>query len=141
DFDLAGEWVVEVGQRGVLHAWQPDGPGIEVLPRGFVEGATLNQVDAVLGVAGGFVACGVVRGKPVAIHYDFTPRKVTAHVFGSTQHQSWAWFYFPEFHSVVARYGLEVHAVDLTTGTRISKPSPAENTVRVARAWARASAY
>ena len=35
----------------------------------------------------------------------------------------------------------DVGIVDLTTGTRISKPSPAENTVRVARAWARASAY
>jgi hypothetical protein len=139
DFDLSGEWMVEVGQRGILHAWQPDGPGMEVLPRGFVDGAVLNPVDALLGVAGGFVACGIVQNKPVAVHYDFTLRKVTAHVLGPSQHQSWAWCYFSDFHSVVARCGQEVHAVDLTSGTRISSPSPVENTVRAARAWKRVS--
>jgi hypothetical protein len=116
DFDLSGEWLVEVGQRGVLHAWQPDGSGIEVLPRGFVDGTTLNQVDALLGVAGGIVACGVVRGKPVAVHYDFTHRKVKAHRFRASHRPDW--FYSPKYHNVAVFCDQEVHAVDLNTGSR-----------------------
>jgi hypothetical protein len=137
DFDLSGEWLVEVGQRGMLHAWQPDGPGIEVLPRGFVDGATLNQVDALLGVAGGVVACGVVRGTPVAVHYDFTRRKVAAHALRYTQHQSWAWRYFPEFHTVVARCGQQVLAVDLDDGSRVDSPPSPQAARRADRAWLR----
>jgi hypothetical protein len=138
DFDLSCEWLVEVGQRGVLHAWQPDGPGIEVLPRGFVDGATLNQVDALLGVAGGVVAGGVVRGKPVAVHYDFAHRKVTAHAFRCSQHQNWSWRYFAEFHTVVARSGPQVHAVDLDDGSRASTPPTPGAARRASRAWVRA---
>jgi hypothetical protein len=139
DFDLSGQWLVEVGQRGVLHAWQPDGPGIEVLPRGFVDGATLNQVDALLGVACGFVACGMIRGKPVAVHYDFTLRKVTAHVFGLSQRTNSDWCYFPEFHSVaMTSYAQEVQAVDLATGNRASTLRPADVAMRAARACVRA---
>ena len=57
-----------------------------------------------------------MRGKPVAVHYDFTLRKVTAHPLGLSLHKNWAWGYFSEFHTIVARCGQQVHAVDLDDG-------------------------
>jgi hypothetical protein len=116
DFDGSSEWLLTASTKGMLHAWRVDGSGSEVLPRAWVLGEVFTQVEAVLGVAGGFVVAGQVQKWLVAIHYDFTRRKVRAYVLGPAVNLSWKWFYFPELHSIVAREGALTQAVDLDTG-------------------------
>ncbi len=82
DFDHASRWLLLCTHRGLLHAWKLDGSRAEVLPRAVVEGEVLEQVDAVLGVADGFVVGGRVGKSLVAMHYDFGSRTARAHVLG-----------------------------------------------------------
>src|SRR5262249_46542374 len=61
DFDHAGDWLLTVTEHGLLFAWKTDGSAAEILPRGLLYGAVLTEVDAVVGVAGGFVVLGRAR--------------------------------------------------------------------------------
>ena len=97
----------------MLRAWRADGSGAEMLPRAIVEGRVLGAVEAVVGVAGGFVVAGHAGGFPVAAHYDFAGRTCTAHVLGLPR-VPMTWSYVREFHSVVAGHdGATVLAIDL----------------------------
>jgi hypothetical protein len=116
DFDRDGEWVLQAVRHGMLHLWRADGGRAEVLPRAFLYGSVFADVEAVLGVAGGFVVAGKIGRELVAAHYDLARRTCTARLLGPCGH-SWRWFYVPEFHSVVAR-GDGVRALDLATGGR-----------------------
>ncbi len=73
-FDHSGKWLLTATGNGILHAWKTDG-GHEVWPRGMIEGEVLQEVQAVLGVAGGFVVAGVVRGLLTAVYYDIRLRQ------------------------------------------------------------------
>src|SRR5690606_30168830 len=81
-FDEAGEWLAAVGPLGVPHAWRIDGSAGETWPRGFSGGEVVRVVDAMLGVAGGFVVVGRLGDgdRPVAVHYDLASRRVRAYV-------------------------------------------------------------
>jgi hypothetical protein len=117
DFDHAGQWVLEVGPNGMLHAWRTDGSTREVLPRPTFEGVVLTTVEAIRGVFGGFAVCGRIRDKLVAAHYDFDRRHCRVHVFRSTT-DAWDWFYFPDYHAIVARGEAVSLGLDLRTGER-----------------------
>ena len=134
DFDHAGRRLLLCTHRGLLHAWDVDGSAAEVLPRAFVEGEVLEQVDAVLGVADGFVVAGRVGKALVAMHYDFGSRKARAYALGPSFDGEWTWSYARDVHTVVARGKTYSRAVDLANGTidrsRESKERPSSRAIR-----------
>jgi len=69
-FDAAGEVLLLASSNGILHAHRPTGPD-EVLPRGWYKGELLRDVDAILGVPGGFVVAGHNRSALVAFSLPF----------------------------------------------------------------------
>ena len=95
DFDHAGRWLLLCTHRGLLHTWKIDGSRAEVLPRAVVDGEVLEQVDAVLGVADGFVVGGRI-GKSLggdALRFRL-PDGPCPCVLGPTFDGDWAWYYF-----------------------------------------------
>ena len=104
-FDDSGDWVLVASQLGLLHAWRADGSKGEMLPRASIPTGLIASVEAVIGVAGGFVVVGRTKVKLAAIHYDFPGRAVSAHVIGDLS--SWGpgrrWTYCRELHAVVAQ--------------------------------------
>ena len=136
DFDHAGRWLLLSTYRGLLHAWKLDGSRAEILPRAIVDGEILEQVDAVLGVADGFVVGGRVGKFLVAMHYDFGSRTARARVLGSTLEGEWLWFYSRELHTVVARGRTYSRALDLSTReVYLSRDGKVRPTVRAIRAF------
>jgi hypothetical protein len=118
DFDQAGRWLLTVSARGMLHAWRTDGEGVEVLPRGMLDGLVLGEPEAVVGVAGGFVVCGGVASGQAAFHYDFRRRTCTGRFLGSwlTANSGWEWGYSHEHHCLIVHRGGKGCALDLATG-------------------------
>jgi hypothetical protein len=114
DFDDSGEWLLAAGKNGMLYAWRTDGSSMEILPRAMIGGKLVSQVNAVVGVAGGFVVAGQISLKQVIVHYDFTERTCRAYDLGAGGFRQWT--YSRKFHSVVAYTEGTCHALDLTTG-------------------------
>jgi hypothetical protein len=108
-FDRAGDFLLTATHNGVLHLTRTDGSRTEVLPRGMVDSRLLTDVQAVLGVAGGFVVCGAVGGPGVAVHYDLGSRTVRAHRFRNAptredlRQQYAVWWYLRNLHTIVVR--------------------------------------
>lgn len=117
-FDGSGEWLLLSGPNGMLHVERTDGTGAEVLPRGFWKGNVLHNIEAVLGVPGGFVVCGRADVELLAMHYDLTRRRCAARVLGMPDKDRRQWFYLPRFHSVVLKGDAGNFGVDLATGER-----------------------
>jgi hypothetical protein len=134
-FDDAGEWLLTVSGGGMLHAWKTDGSGTEVLPRGMCNGCLLTRIDAVLGVAGGFVVGGTVNRALTALHYDFAARTCTAHLLGDALPLTWWWSYSRVHHTVVTHTpSAETrYALDLGTGI-VHSAGQATDSPRVAQA-------
>ena len=66
DFDQDGQWLLTATRDGMLYIWATDGSGrMEILPRAQVKS---TKVEAVTGVAGGFVASYRVKEWLVAAH-------------------------------------------------------------------------
>ncbi len=140
DFDHAGRWLLLGTDRGMLHAWALDGSRAEVLPRAVVDGDVMEQVDAVLGVADGFVVAGRVGKSLVAMHYDLPSRAARAHVLGPTFDAEWRWFYARGLHTVVARGRTYSRSLDLATReVHRSRESAARPPIRAIRAFEMAS--
>ncbi len=100
DFDVAGDWLLLAGLHGLLHAWRADGSEAEMLPRARVTGEVVSSVEAVLGVARGFVVIGRTSKERAVVHYDFAGRVCTIHrvSLGSTRTR---WAYDPALHTIV----------------------------------------
>jgi hypothetical protein len=134
DFDDSGRWLLLCTHRGMLHAWKVDGSAAEMLPRAMVDGSVLEIVDAVLGVADGFVVGGRVGRSLVAMHYDFASRTARAYDLGPTLEGEWIWFYSRTLHTVVARGKDYSRAVDLSTReiqrSRESRERPTSRAIR-----------
>jgi len=140
DFDQGGRWLLLATRRGILHAWAIDGSRAEIFPRAVVDGEVMEQVDAVLGAAGGFIVAGRVGKSLVAVHYDLDSRSARAHVLGPTFDQHWDWFYVREAHSVVARGKDYSRSVDLATHeVHRSRDAKSRPTPRAIRAFAMTS--
>jgi hypothetical protein len=129
DFDAHGTWLLLAHERGMLQAWRTDGSASEVLPRGFVDGRVLTQIDAVRGVTGGFVVAGHLGDHLILIHYDMARRTAIAYARAAGPRLSpagWIWYYFGHLHAAVARAPHVVSAnpadcvwaVDLATGAQ-----------------------
>jgi hypothetical protein len=148
-FDHDGEWVVLADQKGMLFAFRTDGTQSEVLPRVLINsGGFLQRIDALLGVVGGVVAAGWIGQQLVAVHYDFIQRQCQPYIlssasalFASSHRPAWRWFYFRQFHAIIARHpeGIVVppgadlaFGVDLTTGERFSRQSASNSRVAAA---------
>jgi hypothetical protein len=113
-FDEAGEWLLLVGGRGLLHAWRIDGSGSEMLPRAMVEGQVLDTVHSVIGVAGGFVVAGTAGHLSIAAHYDWASRTCTAHELDLDSGVRLRWSYLRRLHSIVGVGGqISSFAIDL----------------------------
>ena len=134
DFDHGVGWLLLCTHRGMLHAWKLDGSRAEILPRAMVGGEVLEQVDAVLGVADGFVVGGRIGKSLVAMHYDFARRVGRARVLDPTFAGQWDWFYCRASHTAVARGGTYSRAMDLSTGevflSRETSTRPSERAIR-----------
>jgi hypothetical protein len=117
-FDYAGEWLLAAGQAGMLCACRTDGGRHEILPRPFVSGAVLTAVDRVLGVSGGFVVGGTMKGMPIAAHYNFTDRIVKCYEFAPSNDlnaREIEWRYARSLHLLILRIGQHFRCVPLTT--------------------------
>jgi hypothetical protein len=117
-FDQASEWLLAASTSGYLYAWRLDGERREMLPRGYRDGILLKQVEAVLGVAGGFVVVGREDKDLLAMHYDFVARKGTLHTVGLARGLQWHWGYDARHHGIVAleHHGSQKYTLDLQTG-------------------------
>lgn len=140
-FDSGGEWLLAGAGQGMLHLARVDGSHSEILPRGLHQAKVLTSVSAILGVIGGFVVTGCVGKWLVAMHYDLEARKCTAHLLGSALNADWDWFYFREFHSVVARSKGVKYGLDLTTGETYTHPRGEGGTSRAGKACFLADNY
>jgi uncharacterized protein (TIGR03066 family) len=140
DFDQTGEWLLTASQHGMLHAWKTDGSGHEVLPRALLEGTLLTNVQAVVGVAGGFVVGGQVKDRVVAAHYRLGRRTCTLYILGDWPAGGrWGWTYSPQHDSLVVYRGDLGWALDLASGQPYaSGQEGADSRAEQAwRAWAR----
>ena len=122
-FDESGEWLLLAGRQGLLHAWRTDGSDAEMLPRVRIEGETINDVRAVVGVADGFLVAGVAGRQAVAAHYDFRGRTCSAHRLEIVPDVPLRWSYIRRLHSVVGgdasgpRFAIDL-AVPASPGVR-----------------------
>ncbi len=100
DFDGTGERLLLAGQHGLLHCWRVDGSASEMLPRAVVLREVVALVEAVVGVAGGFVVIGRTSKVRAVVHYDIAGRVCKAHrvPLGATRPR---WVYEPAQHTIV----------------------------------------
>ncbi len=120
-FDHAGEWVLAAAHHGMLCACRTDGSASEMLPRPLVEGAILTDIDRVVGVSGGFVVIGAMKGRLIAVHYDFPKRKVKRYEFTVGKNlvaEGVEWRYSLRRHTLILRVGQQFWGVSLATGRR-----------------------
>jgi hypothetical protein len=118
DFDIDHEWLLTASRDGLLHAWRTDGSKkMELLPRALVQGRLVDNIEAVVGVTGGFVVCCRHDEKLVAVHYDFDKRMCGVHVLGPVKSEH-SWCYYQEHHVLLVgtAQGKLAHALDLGTG-------------------------
>ncbi len=122
EFDDAGEWLIGVHGRGLLHVWRTNGEETEVLPRPMWQGHLFGDVERVLGVVGGFVLVGRRGERFLVAHYDMGQRRCTVHSPGAVGGRNWEWTYSRKYHTVVARSpGDGLHCMlDLNTGVCFS---------------------
>jgi hypothetical protein len=124
-FDYAGEWLLTATRHGTLHATRTDGSATEVLPRSLFAGQVLNDVHAVLGVAGGFAVAGRAGGQLVAAHYDFRSRTVRGHGLGEAANRpALSLGYQRSSHTLFISSVEAVQAVNLATGQYEARSGP-----------------
>ncbi len=102
DFDTDSERLLLAGSNGMLYAWNIQRNDLEILPRGLFEGQVLEQVDTVLGVAGGFIVTGRINDQTLVFHYQFSNRQVKVYSPGPLIKNPLPWIYCRDPHTVVA---------------------------------------
>jgi hypothetical protein len=114
DFDESGEFLLAGGGLGLLHAWRVADAGGELLPRAVLGGAVLDRVDAVVGVAGGFVVAGTAGVKRALAHYDLRRRSCAVHELSVPPDGPLRLEYVRRLHTVVVQLSIQpVQAIDL----------------------------
>ncbi len=102
EFDHGGQRLLTVSAGDMLHLWGLHGDDREVLPRPFLEGYLLRDIQKVVGVIGGFVLLGGHDARGVyAAHYDLLRRRCQARYLNLGP--GWSVLrahYLPEFHSL-----------------------------------------
>jgi hypothetical protein len=139
-FDGSGDWLIVSSQNGTLHAFHADGVTAEVLPRAMHDGGVFQEVQAVLGVAGGFAVAGLVGSARVVAHYQWASRNCTVHWVGDGR-SSCRWWYLPQYHCVAATSDEGARAVDLSTGEVANDSYDLASKSRVMQAYLEAADY
>jgi len=131
DFDAGGEWILIATHNGLLSLCRTDGTRCELLPRGWIESHVLTDVEAVLGVAGGFVVAGSYAHCWLgAVHYDLATHTARAYRLGVGRSAGERqWYYFRDLHCFAVQKEDWRFAVDLGTGETAAQsqgviPSP-----------------
>ncbi len=101
-FDDAGDWLLVAGRGGLLRLFRVDRAAFEMLPRAFADQELVASVEAVVGVAGGFVVIGAPsRGRHIAAHYDIRARTCRIHELRTGALKRLEWLYVRRHHTVV----------------------------------------
>jgi hypothetical protein len=141
-FDAAGTWLLALATNGMLHAFKLDGSWAEILPRGHRGCVMLEEPEAVLGVAGGFVVIGRTAEGLVAAHYELSSRRCTVRCVASTvPSEPGKYFYFREYHTVVAQASEYLWALDLSILEHPELIGGSAPSARLRRAIAEAKKY
>jgi hypothetical protein len=115
-FDAGGEWLLLASNFPLLQITHiPDG-ATEMLPRPMWHGELLSSLQALLGVAGGFVVAGVCSGWLVAVHYDLGERRVRVHCLSQRTTEGRCWRYLRKRHVVLLVQREQILGVSLSTG-------------------------
>jgi hypothetical protein len=139
DFDADSRHLLVGTVKGYLHLWDLDNGRLEMLPRGLHHGAALKQIDAIVGVRGGFVIGGRFDSEFVAAHYDLARRTVKVHRFGPAEFGSAFWYGFPDLHALAVRLYGRCHGLDLVNGATYTRSGTVtEATTRAGQACLRA---
>jgi hypothetical protein len=114
-FNESGDHLLAATQNGMLTLFNIRQGNAELLPRGMVGSQMFTDVQAVLGVVDGFVVCGELGDKLVAVHYDLVTNTCNSHiVLQSSRLKNPAWTYIQRFHCIVARINQSSFGVDLS---------------------------
>jgi hypothetical protein len=82
EFDHGGQWLLTVSGNGLLHLWDTNSKGWEMLPRPMTpHGKVLDNIQSVIGVVGGFVVTALDGVTLRIAHYDVCRRKCCAYGF------------------------------------------------------------
>ena len=103
DFDYEGTRLLAATDNGMLFASRRDGSEHEVLPRGFHDGTVLRNLEAVLGVAGGFAVAGNIHDWLVVARLSLGRPHLLGPHHGPRRKTPGQWFYIPQTNSVVVR--------------------------------------
>jgi hypothetical protein len=147
EFDHDGRWLLTTSGDGILHLWDVNGRGYEILPRPFFRDTLWNKIVAlndtdgsdgiytVTGVAGGFVLAGVDHGRLVLFHYDVARCRCTAHDVGVAI-RGFSCIYVRQCHVMIVTDlpHLRGFALDLSTG-EINLAGDYRTTPRIKEAW------
>jgi hypothetical protein len=115
DFDASGKRLLVTASDGMLYLLAPEESATEVLPRPFTAGRLLSTVEAVRGVRGGFVVCGVMDGELTAAHYDLDRRVCKVYSLGQGGTEDRLWMYLSPLHAVVVKSKSFLSGADLGT--------------------------
>jgi hypothetical protein len=121
--DHLGDWLLLGTADGMLYATRTADGRMEVLPRGFLDGAPLTNVWRVHGTRDGFVVL-ILGDGCIALHYDLAARVCTAHRLEMLLVQYLdppREFYLSHCHTLVL-VGSDVVCVQLSTGSREVPP-------------------
>ncbi len=108
-FDDSGEWILLADRFGLLRLRRVNGSGGEMMPRAeSSKHGLLVNVEAVVGVAGGFVVIGFQGAKRLAAHYDLRARSCVSYEITAVQQRKLSWTYLRRFHTVIGHEGAAV---------------------------------
>ena len=124
EFDHDGRWLLTVSDSAMLHLWELDGDHHAVLPRPFLEGTLVSDVQCVIGVRAGFVVAGIQQSRAFAAHYDVARRRCRAWCLGPGSSVLRAQ-YAPDYHMlrlliVDPTPQTQVYVLDLALGECLS---------------------
>jgi len=118
DFDADSEYLLIATQRGYLHLYTiADGKNAEMLPRPFRTGQVMTKVEAVLGMRGGFVVCGIMQNNLAAAYYNLQSRKVQLFILELVQDKIRCWHKFADWNSISWGDSAAGQGLDLATGS------------------------
>jgi hypothetical protein len=138
DFDLEGQYLLTSCRHGLLHLWEVGGTLAEMLPRAWYQQQPVTDVDAIVGVHGGFVVVSRNRQRFLAIHYDLQQRRCTIHPLDEhlSSGPTYSNFGYSAAHHcfIAERQKQSGDSIDLGSGDRFATKSGG-NASRAQEAW------
>jgi len=136
-FDADGKWLATAARGSLVHVYPLDGSRCEIMPRGTWRGRVLDSIETLVGVAGGFAACGTISGQAFVVHYDLIKRQATIHALRPSDASRPRCFgYDSSVHAICVTTGGSCLVLDLASGAVVDSP---HGETPLAGAWHRAS--